>query len=229
MRRSTVADVMTRDVVSVRAGTPTADVALLLHDHRIRAVPVLDAEGRLLGVVSEADLMVTLERGDPRPPHWWRARHIGRRGPSAAKAGATTAGALMSAPVITAAPADGLAATARTLREHHLSWLPVVDGTGRVVGVLGRSDLIRAFLRPDEDLQREVVEMLARVFALDPQRLDVGVHGGVVGLRGRLDTHADAALAVDLAARVEGAVTVEDGLSWDVDERVGATRIGPFY
>jgi len=229
MRRSTVADVMTRDVVSVRAETPTADVALLLHDRRVRAVPVLDADGRLLGVVSEADLMVTLERGDPRPPRWWRARHVGRRGPAAAKAGATTAGALMSAPVVTAAPTDGLAGVARTLREHRLSWLPVVDGTGRVVGVLGRSDLIRVFLQPDEDLHREVAEMLTRVFALEPQRLDVTVSGGVVGLRGRLDTHADAELAVDLAERVEGVVAVEDGLSWDVDERYGATRIGPFY
>lgn len=230
MRRSTAADVMTTAVLSVRPETPTAQVRALLHDRQVRAVPVVDAGGRLLGVVSEADVMVALERADTGPRHPWRPRHIRRPGPGREKAGAATAGELMSTPVVTAAPTDPVARLARILREHRLSWLPVLDDENRVVGVVGRSDLLAAYVRPDEDIRREIVDDVAgRILVLEPGRLDATVRDGMVTLHGRLDTHADTELAGRLVERVEGVVEVASELTWDVDERVGATRIGPFY
>jgi CBS-domain-containing membrane protein len=230
MQRSTVADVMTADVRWVPPDATFAEVVDVLADARVRAVPVLDPDRRLLGVVSEADLLVTLERaGDEPRRHWWRPRHV-RRGPSAAKAGAATAAALMSEPVRTVAPGDPVAAAARTMREHTLSWLPVVDDDGRVVGVLGRSDLLSVFHRGDQEIRAEVVnEVFGRILLVDPSLLTVRVADGIVVLEGELETRADAELAVRFVERVEGVVSVVDLLRYRVDERLADASVLPRY
>ena len=229
LRRSTVADVMTGMVISVLPGASFADVARTLFTAAVRAVPVLDEAGRLLGVVSEADLLVTAERGEPtRDGHRWRPRRISRHDPSS-HAGATTAGALMSTSAVTVGPDTTVAHAARRMREQGLCWMPVVDA-GRVVGVLSRSDLLAVYLRDDAAIRTEIVEqVLTRMLAVDPARVDVAVADGVVTLTGELDTHADAELAVRFVERLEGVVSVVDLLSYAVDERLADTRIGPFY
>jgi CBS domain-containing protein len=106
--------------------------------------------------------------------------------------------------------------------------LPVVEDGGRVVGVLGRSDLLRVFSRPDREIRAEVVdEVLGRVLLVDPRRITVDVDGGVVTLGGQLDLRADAQVAVRLVERVEGVVAVVDRLTYRYDERLADTKIAP--
>lgn len=230
VRRSTVADVMSVPVVAVDPDTSFSAVASLLYTAAVRAVPVLDDAGRLLGVVSEADLLVTAERGEPRDDHrWWRPRHVRRPGP-VRKAGATTAAGLMTTPVVTVGADDSVALAARTMREHRLSWMPVVDDGDRVVGVLGRSDLLSVFLRDDEAIRREVVEeVLGRTLLVDPARVEVAVADGVVTLTGELETRADTEAVVHLVERLEGVVGVNDELGYRVDERLADARVAPFF
>ena len=231
MRRSTVRDVMTTGVLSVPIDTPFEEVARTLFTGGVRAVPVLDAGGRLLGVVSEGDLLATAERGDPVPGHsgpWQRLLRRRHAAGDPGRAGATTAGELMTTPVTTIDPDASVAHAARCMREHGLGWLPVVGDDGRVVGVLGRSDLLRVFSRPDREIRDEVAdEVLGRILLVDPRRIGIDVDHGVVTLTGTLDTRADVEVAVRLVERMEGVVAVVDGLRYHYDERLADTDIAP--
>jgi CBS domain-containing protein len=230
MRRSTVRDVMTTSVLSVPIDAPFAEVARVLFTGGVRAVPVVDPDGRLLGAVSEGDLLATAERGDPLPG-WsgpWqrllRRRHTADPG----RAGATTAGGLMTTPVTTIGPDVTVAHAARCMREHRLGWLPVIDDGGRVIGVLGRSDLLSVFSRPSTEIRDEVAdEVLGRMLLVDPRRVEIRVDGGVVTLAGQLDTRADAEMAVRFVERLEGVVAVVDRLTYRYDERLADSEVAP--
>ena len=181
--RTTVADVMTTGVVSVPPSMPVPDVAATLFTAAVRAVPVLDVDGGLLGVISEADLLSGIAAAEPEPRQWWRPRHV-HRGVPAPRPGARSAGELMSGALVTIGPDATAAAAARLMRAQGVSWLPVV-ADGRLVGVLGRSDLLAVFLRPDVAIQRAVVdEVLVGTLMADPARVAVDVTDGVVTLTG---------------------------------------------
>jgi len=217
-QRTTVADVMTTAVVSVPPHTPVPEVASTLFVAAVRAVPVVSDEGDLLGVISEADLMAAIAATEPVERRWWRPRHV-HRGVPVARPGAQTAGDLMSAVLVTIDPGATVAAAARLMREQGVNWLPVVADS-RLVGVLGRSDLLAVFLRSDVAIRTEIVEdVLVGALATDPSRVAVDVVDGVVTLTGELDTHTDAEVAVALTSRTEGVVDVVDGLSWQVQDR----------
>jgi CBS domain-containing protein len=232
MRRTTVSDVMTTGVLSVGPDASFREIATTLFAGAVRAVPVLSPDGRLLGVISEADLLVTAERLDPVPDHpWWRhrPRHTGRPEP-ASKAGGSTARELMSTPAVTVAPTATVAAAARAMREQRLSWLPVTDTDGRVLGVLGRSDLLAVFLRDDAAIRAEVVDgVLVGMLMVDPMRVSVGVVDGVVTLAGQLDTRTDAVLAARFVERLEGVVGVVDRLTYAVDAHDSDLDVAPLY
>ena len=216
-RKTTVAEVMTTSVASVAPSTPVADVAKTLYTAAVRALPVLDAGGALLGVISEADLLGALAEPEPEP-RWWRPRHI-HRGVPAAHPGARTAAELMSVVPVTVGPDATVAAAARLMRERGVSWLPVL-AEGGLVGVVGRSDLLTVFLRPDTAIRSEVLEdVLEGALVVAPGRVAVDVVDGVVTLTGELDTRADAEVAVELVSRIEGVVAVVDHLTWQVPDR----------
>ena len=230
MRHTTVADVMSTNVISANPQDSFAQLAMMLRNAAIRAVPVVDDDDRLCGVVSEADLMAAVahaEGGDAR--RWWRPRHIRRRSPQA-KAGATTAAELMTTDVETVSPATPLPAAARTMMDRQLSWVPVCDEAGRVVGVLGRRDVLTVFLRDDASIRTEIVDDILRyVLLADPSAVQVEVAGGVVTLTGELDTRLDTRVAVRLTERVEGVAAVVDQLRYRTDERVTGARAMPMY
>jgi CBS domain-containing protein len=211
---------MTTTVASVAPSTPVPDVAATLYTAAVRALPVLD-DGVLLGVISEADLLAGIaatEQATEPERRWWRPRHI-HRGVPVPRPGARTAGELMSAIPVTIGPDATVAAAARLMREQGVSWLPVLEA-GRLVGVLGRSDLLTVFLRPDAEIRSELVEdVLAGTLMVTPGRVAVDVVDGVVTLTGELDTHGDAEVAVEMARRVEGVVDVVDELTWQVPDR----------
>jgi CBS domain-containing protein len=217
-RRTTVADVMTTEVVSVPPTLPVAEVAATLFSAEVRAVPVLDDGGDLLGMISEADLMAGVAATEPVERRRWRPRHV-YRGVPAARPGARTAGELMSAALVTIGQDATVAAAARLMREQGVSWLPVL-ADGRLVGVLARSDLLVIFLRPDAAIQAEIVQdVLVGALVVDPNRVAVEVTDGVVTLTGELDTRADAEVAVAHTHGVEGVVDVVDRLTWQVQDR----------
>jgi len=217
-RKTTVAEVMTTHVVAVAPSTPVPDVAATLHTAAVRALPVLDEDGRLLGVISEADLLAAIAAPEQPEQRWWRPRHIHRRVP-AAHPGARTAGELMSVVPVTIGPDATVAAAARLMREHGVSWLPVL-AEDRLVGVLGRSDLLTVFLRSDAVIRSEVLDdVLGGTLVVEPGRVAVDVVDGVVTLNGELDTHGDAEVAVALVSRIEGVVAVVDELTWKVPDR----------
>lgn len=228
----TVGDVMTTGVLSVGPDTPLREIATTLFAGAVRAVPVLDADRRLLGVISEADLLLTAEHLEPVADHPWRRhrpRHTGRPGPQH-RAGAATARELMSTPAVTVEPTATVAAAARTMRERRLSWLPVTDPAGRMVGVLGRSDLLAVFLRDDATIRAEVTDgVLAGMLLVDPARVSVEVVHGVVTLAGQLDTRTDAILAVRFVERLDGVVEVIDRLTYEVDARAADLDVAHLY
>ena len=230
MRHTTVADVMSTNVISARPQDSFAHLTTLLRGAAIRAVPVVDDDGTLLGVVSEADLMAAVARPDGyEARRWWRPRHVRRQAPES-KAGATTAAELMTTGVETVAPATRVSAAARAMLKHHLSWMPVCDEDRRVVGVLGRSDVLTVFVRDDASIRAEIVDdVLRSILLADPERILVEVDGGVVTLTGELDTRLDAQLAVRLIERLEGVVAVVDHLRFRTDERVADAGATPMY
>jgi CBS domain-containing protein len=144
---TTVADVMTTAVVWVPPSMSVPEVASTLYTAAVRAVPVLGADGQLLGVISEADLLAGIADTEPAPHRWWRPRHV-HRGVPAPRPGAITAGQLMSGALVVVDPGASVATAARLMYEEGVSWMPVL-AEGRLVGVLGRSDLLAVLLRPD--------------------------------------------------------------------------------
>jgi CBS domain-containing protein len=223
LRRTLVQDVMTAAVESVRPYAVFEDVARVLRVNGVRAVPVLDADNHLLGVISGADLMRTTQLGDPRWPS--PAGHQG--GNTGTESRPRIAQDLMTSPVVSVSPTASVAEAARLMREHKLGWLAVVEGTdiaaAQLVGVLDRRDLLTVFARDDDELRQEIMDSLP-VLA-DPAHVEVGVNHGVVTLSGHLPTAADLQLVSEFVERLEGVVAVTRLLtSDDLDATDPSTR-----
>jgi len=218
--KRTVQDVMTRDVVAVRGATPFKELVRLLNEHRVTALPVLDGGGRVVvGVVSESDLALKevgpLREGNT--PIFESARHHSER----EKAGGMTAAALMTKPAVTAAPEEPVAAAARRMHDRNVKRLPVVDQGGALVGIVTRADLLKVFLRPDDELRFEVLDDVAgELLQLSPGAVEVEVRDGMVRLRGRVPRRSQALALQQLTYGIDGVVAVDCQLDWDVDDTV---------
>lgn len=226
MRTWQVQDVMTIDVATVREGTAYREIVDVLTGRHVTAAPVVDGAGRVLGVVSEADLMYKVEwQGQPQPRRILPDRH---RREARAKAGATVAADLMTAPPVTVTPDTSLVEAARTMDVRGVKRLPVVDDLGRLVGIVTRGDLLKVHLRPDADIRRDVCdEVLRRTLGVPDGVVDVTVHGGVVTLTGQLDRWSTVRLALRLARQVSGVVEVVDALGYAIDDApMAALRAG---
>ncbi|MGY3519812.1 MULTISPECIES: CBS domain-containing protein [Micromonospora] len=217
MRTWQVGDVMTKDVVTVGEETPYRQIVDVLVRRGISGVPVVDGFRRVLGVVSETDLLHRIERvghPDERRVFEGRRRRVARE-----KAAALVAGDLMTAPAVTTYPQASLPAAARQLDRDAVRRLPVLDDLGRLVGIVTRGDLLRVHLRTDAEIREEVVrEVLRRVLAVRDGLVTVRVRDGEVTLDGRLDRRSAVDLAGRLAAQVGGVVRVVNTIAYDVDD-----------
>ncbi|MYT75132.1 MULTISPECIES: CBS domain-containing protein [unclassified Streptomyces] len=223
MKHSKVGSVMVGDVVRVVDGTPFKEVARLLNQHRISGLPVVDDNERVVGVISETDLLTReaqSARPDPPPhrPHWPRAARRGGRA-ERQRARARTAGQLMSAPPVTVHADDTIAEAARTMARRKVERLPVVDEEERLVGIVTRRDLLQVFLRPDDEIRREIVdEVLVRGLWLTPQTVSVQVHEGVVTLDGQLERRSEKDIAARMTGHIDGVIGVVDKLTYRLDD-----------
>lgn len=227
MRIWRVGDVMTREVVTVGEDTLYREIVDLLTERRVSAVPVVDQDRRVVGVVSEADLLHKIEFvGEEHERRVFTSR---RRRRAEVKAHGVLARELMSAPAITVVPGTSLTVAAKLMDDERVKRLPVVDDLGRLVGIVTRSDLLRVYLRPDAEIEYDVVdEVLGRVLLVEPRAVTVKVHDGVVTLTGRTDRYSTARLAVKLTQAVPGVVEVVDRLGFEFDDRklAGASHYG---
>ncbi|MBO0685288.1 MAG: CBS domain-containing protein [Candidatus Dormibacteraeota bacterium] len=204
-----VGSVMTRDVETVQRNTPYKEIVERMRRRRVSALPVVDSHGRVVGMVSEADLLLKEER--PLMP-----LACGE----AAKAVARNAAALMTAPALTVDQRRSLSEAARIMHWRRVRRLAVVDDDGRLEGIVTRSDILGVFERSDRSIAEEVREqLLVEMLALDRDAVAVSVDAGVVGLEGELATRSLAWMLVKLAEGVEGVVGVDDRLRWKRDDR----------
>jgi CBS domain-containing protein len=215
---SLVRDVMTTGVVTVEPWTPFREIVTRLAEHRISAAPVVDAEGNVLGVVTEADLLLKQEYADLEfnvPLAWNRRRRLERE-----KAAAVVAGELMTTPAVTVPPTATVTEAARRMHTAGVKRLPVVNEAGRLAGIVSRADLLKVFNRSDEAIWREIMDdVITGDFMMDPSRFFIDVTDGVVVLQGRVERSRLIAFLVRAVHAVEGVVRVEDRLTFDLDDR----------
>jgi CBS domain-containing protein len=209
-RPLTVDRLMTRPVVVVSPAATFGEIANLLRRHRISGLPVVDDEDRLVGMVSESDLMRRLVREEvrrlfpdqaPRP-----AGHPSR-------ATADTAGALMSQPAISISPGASADEALRLMRRRGVRRLPVIEEEGRrVIGIVSRTDLLQPYACTDEELLEEVRDGVLPGLGVDPGQIRVDVDEGSVLIGGTL---ADPWLVEEVEQAVRdtpGVVQVESRL-----------------
>ncbi|MFD5257534.1 CBS domain-containing protein [Streptomyces bobili] len=224
MKATRVDTVMVRDVVTAEYGTPFKEVVRRLDQHRISGLPVIDSESKVIGVVSETDLL--LRQAAPSAPaggrvSWAeRLRGLSRRvRRNAVRARAGTAGGVMSAPAVTVRAHTTVPETARLMAERGIERLPVVDEEDRLVGIVTRRELLQTFLRPDDEIRRAVQQQVfVDALWLAPHIVEASVRNGVVTLTGQLERRSDIPVAVGMSSRVDGVVAVVDRLSYRLDD-----------
>ena len=201
-----VADLMTTDVLTVGPDTTLKDVAVLLSGRRISGCPVVADDGTLLGVVSEADILAK----ERRPAHQTRFGHLlGYAEPADVKALARTAGEAMTAPPITIDAARRVDAAAALMLDKSVNRLPVVGRDGKLVGIVTRADLVRAFVHEDSEIEREIRdEVLLHELWLDPEEFELSVDGGDVTITGQIKRDEEASLIERRIRLVPGVVSV---------------------
>lgn len=208
-RAMTVDRLMTRPVVVVRTEATLGEIANLLRRHRISGLPVVDDDDRLVGMVSESDLLRRLVREAMR-------KLFPDRAPTAAghptRATADTARALMSQPAISVSPGTSADEALRLMRRRAVRRLPVIDGRGRVVGIMSRTDLLEPYACTDQELLEEVRDGVLPGLGVDPGQIRLDVDEGSVLLSGTL---ADPSLVEEVEQAVRdtpGVVQVESRL-----------------
>lgn len=215
MPRAKVRDYMTEKIVSVRPDAPFKEVVELLTIYDISGVPVTDDDGRLLGMITEADLLAKeADTGQRRPRLLALLTDLlhGRKAGWARKAEGRTAQEIMSTPVVSTTPGEELRRAAKRMIGAKVKRLPVVEG-GAVVGMLSRHDLMHAFDRPDADLKATVERFLRECLFVEPEaHVEVSVDDGVATLDGSVHFESDRRVAEALVASVDGIVGVENHL-----------------
>jgi CBS domain-containing protein len=219
LENNRVSDVMTRPVISVSGDAPFKEIVDTLARHRVSAVPVVDADGKVLGVVSESDLLAkVVAGGDPHTRI--RASHS-IKVQTRRMVHAETALELMNSPAATIDLDASVVEAARRAASARVRWLPVVDNHGVLVGMVTRSDLLRVFLRSDEELRAHLVDdVLARQFSIDTSAIQLDVHDGVVNLTGQVEQRGLISPLVDAIRATVGVIGVHETLSYRVDDRL---------
>ncbi len=207
---ATVRDVMTTRVVSVRKDASFRDMAAMLRGTRISAFPVIDDVGRVIGVVSEADLLVKEAVQADGASLVAALRHLRED----TKATGVSAGDLMTSPAITIGPDAPVQEAARLMYDRRIKRLPVVNPAGRLLGIISRVDVLAVFSRTDDEIEAEVVHrVVPDVLPVMPRDLTVTVADGIVTIWGQPESDQDRRAILDAVRHVQGVVAVRDRLT----------------
>ena len=218
-----VADVMTREVITVGVDTPIGQIAGLLDREGISAVPVTTPAGDVLGVVSQADLLVGVAGGERDNPRGGRPR---------GRATAQRAGDLMTTPPLSIDADATLTQAARTMQGRDVRRLFVTGPQGRLLGVVSRGDLLRPYARNDAAIRREVEAVLRHRLWIRPEQVGVRVHEGTATLTGAVGRHSTADIVTRVVTAVPGITEVDSHIRYDFDDaelvRSTVSRSHPF-
>jgi CBS domain-containing protein len=215
--KTTVKDVMTTQVIWVKKDATFREMAAALREHRVSAFPVLDDQDKVIGIVSEAD-MLTKEALDGEPGVFSSILH--RRDNE--KARGITAGDLMTAAVVAVRPDDTVEHAAKLMYDRRVKRLPVTDADGHLLGIISRADVLSVFDRTDGAIHREILdEVLLGEFLVDPLAFGVTVKDGIVTLAGRPETSETGHEIVRRVRHVQGVVAVRDRFDYPPPERPG--------
>ncbi|MCX5151650.1 MULTISPECIES: CBS domain-containing protein [unclassified Streptomyces] len=213
MKHIKVGDLMTDEVVAVVSATSFKDVAKLLAQHDVSGLPVVDDEDRVVGVVSESDLLIR------------QAAPVAAESSEASPLAEVTAGEVMSTPAVTIHAEETAADAARLMTRRSVERLPVVDEEERLVGIVTRRDLLRLFLRPDSEIRRRVTDdVLGDTLGVHAEAVEVHVIDGVVTLSGVVDRQSQVPVLIRLVEQLEGVVAVASAVTGRVDDSSLAPR-----
>ena len=207
---ATVKDAMTTSVVAVRKDASFKEMAAMLRSRRISAFPVVDDAGRVIGVVSEGDMLVKVAVQADGSSLLAALRHLREDD----KAAGITAGDLMTGPAVTIGPDAPVEEAARLMYDKRVKRLPVVNVAGRLVGIISRVDVLAVFSRPDDDIRDEIMHQVLPAIALPELKdLKVAVHDGIVTVAGDPRPDPLDRAIIDAIRHVQGVVAVRDRLA----------------
>jgi CBS domain-containing protein len=213
-----VRDIMTTDPVRVTGDTRLKEAARLMVRHRVSGLPVVDEEGKLIGIVSEGDF-IRQEASRDRPHGVSLLDALFGEG-ELEPVLAETVSEVMTRSVVTITPEATVGEAARVMGRRNVKRLPVVDLEGELVGIISRADVVGAFTKPDDVIEDEVREdIIRRLLFLDPETVTITVSDGMVTLEGELENRTEAHLLEELTRRIAGVVKVESRLGYKVDDR----------
>lgn len=216
-RRRTVSDVMTSHVHVASPLAPFKLLVRLIEENRVSAIPIVDQQGIPVGIVSETDLLLKERRHELEAAN--DLLHLNKRRRERAKAAATVASEVMTAPPITVAIDTSLSEAARQMHEKNVRRLVVVDQRGRIAGIVSRSDLLQVFLRTDAELRDEIVgSLIPAILLTSDDAVGVAVSWNIVTLSGEVDRKSDAELLARSTGELDGVVGVVDRLSYRWDD-----------
>jgi len=209
-----IADLMTPDVVTIGPQASLKEAARRMLEANVSGLPVTE-NGVLVGIITEADFMA--EEAERRPRRRAGLLRFFAHDEPEIPSRERNVGDVMTREVHTVSPDDDHVEAARVMEKAGVKRLPVVEDSV-VVGIVSRSDLLKAFVRPDAEIIDELKQRVMRkVLWIDPDLVDVQCTDGNLVLSGHLETRSDATLLVELAARLDGVVSVEDRLTWEID------------
>jgi CBS-domain-containing membrane protein len=210
---ATVKDVMSTHVFAVRDIATFKEIATTLHEQRVSAFPVIDEDNKVIGVVSEADLLTkeALEGTVPRTLLSLQER-------VRKQTNAVTAADLMTKPPVTIGPDEAVTRAARLMFDRRVKRLPVISEDGTLIGIVTRSDVLSVYSRPDAQIQHQVTQdLILGTFLCDPDRFTVSVKDGIVTIKGTPETSPVGHGIIDAVRHMEGVVAVRDRLSYPQD------------
>ena len=213
-----VRDIMTTDPIWVAPEGLLKEAARLMVRHKVSGLPVVDASGKLQGIVTEADFLK--QEADRDRPHGLSLLDALFGEEDVEAPGAETVGEVMTRDVVTITPDATIGEAARVMTARNVKRLPVLDLEGNLLGIISRADVVNAFTKPDDVIEDEVREdIIRRLLFLDPDTIDITVEDGVVHLAGELENRTEAHLLEELTRRVAGVVRVESDLTYMIDDR----------
>lgn len=213
---ATVKDVMTTQVVAVRLNATYKEMAARLREFRVSAFPVLDDNNKVVGVVSEAD-MLAKEALEYSVPSFTGGILHGRE---RTKAAAVVAADLMTKPAVTIGPREPVSHAAKLMYSRKIKRLPVVDDDGRLIGIVTRADVLSVYSRPDAEIHHDIIEkVIVGTVLTDPARFTVTVKDGVVTVEGKPENAGIGRDMIEEIRHVEGVVAVRDRLIYPPEPR----------